>query len=401
MEKVEIFKLLLNKLEWNLYKHRVDKEIFPEILHDLFGSLEEAHKTSKNDITCKELWYIHNTRYPTLTESNKNIIKSVIKQISDAEVLDPTIVEQVFNRALVELKATRIAQAALEIANGSNEDFSALQRLIDVDVTKEDINLVNTDLTELLHDISESYKWKFNLPQLDRAVGKIGPQVFCVLAGPVNSGKSLMGISFTFGPGGFAEQGAKCVYVGNEEDMRRTVLRAYSSFTGMTRDEINNNPSRANTLFKKIRPNIYPIDDYSMNFSKLEYIIKKYKADIVVLDIIDKIKMGGSFQREDQRLSKIYEMAREIAKKHNCAIIGTSQTNGDTFGQLIIEQNQLAGSRVDKCANVDLLLTLGSYPVAEETMTNHRRIYVAKSKLGGNDARINCMIEPYLSRLVG
>jgi len=400
MDKIELFKLLLTKAAWETYKHRMDKEVFPEILHDLYDSLEETHTTTKGDVTCREIWYIHNIRFPTLTDANKNVIKDVLSKVDKAEVLSPDVIDQVVNRALVELKALRIAEAALNISKGNNEDFSEIQRLMDTDVTKEDVNLVNTDLSSLLDDVSKSYKWHFNIPELDKAVGPIGPQVFGVFAGPVNSGKSCMGISFTFGPNGFAEQGAKCVYIGNEEDMRRTVLRAYSSYTGMTRDEINKNPSEANKLFAKIKDNIYPIDDYSMTFSKLEHIIKKFSADIVLIDMLDKVKIGGTYAREDQRLAKIYETAREIAKKHNITVLGTSQTNGDTFGELIIEQNQLAGSRVDKTANVDLLLTLGSYPVQDEASANFRRIYVAKSKLGGNDARINCIIQPYLSRIV-
>ncbi len=399
MEKIELFKLLLKKDNYINYRHKLDKEIFPEALQDLYESLEAAHAKTQLDISCRDVWYIHTIRNPTLTEANKNVIKDILGNIAKADEVDANIVEEVVNRALIELKATRIARAALEIAQGKSDDFVHLESLISQDVTKEDIALVTTDIAELSKDIQATYKWRFNLPRLDEAVGPIGPEVFAIFAGPVNSGKSLMGISFTFGPGGFAEQGAKCLYIGNEESLKRTMMRGISAYTGMTKDEIWNAPQEAQQRFNKIRENVYLIDDVTMNFNKLAYIMQKLQPDIVILDMLDKVRITGSFQRGDEKLAKIYEMAREYAKKYKCAVIGLSQTNGDTFGQLIIDQNQLAGSRVDKAANCDLMLTLGQLPSNEEN-NNFRRIHVAKSKLEGNAAKIDCAIQPHLSRLV-
>ena len=399
MEKVEIFKLLLRKEYYNAFNHKLDMEIFPSALHDFYESLVEAHKQTKEDVTPRMLYSVHIVRFPALTDANKNVIIDIVKSISEAEDIPEDMAEFLIDKALLELKATRIAQAALAIAHGKSEDFSEIESLLRTDVTVSTIELVTTDVVALVDSLSNTYRWHFNLPDLDQAVGAIGPEVFGIFAGPVNSGKSAMGISFTFGPKGFAEQGAKTVYIGNEESLKRTMMRGVSCWSGMTKTEILDNPLEAQKRFDEIRENIFLIDDYSMTFNKLHHVMDKLTPDIVILDMLDKVKVSGVFQRDDQRLGKIAEMARETAKKYQCAVFGLSQTNGDTFGQLIIEQNELSGSRVDKAANADLVLTLGSLPSAEDN-NNFRRIFVAKSKLEGDKAKINCQLLPHISRIV-
>ncbi len=399
VEKIELFKLLLNKAYYNNYRHKIDKEIFPEALHNLYDSLEEAHKQTNQDVTCRNVWQIHLQMYPTLTEASKNVIKDILTKISESEDLNPDIAQFIVEKSLIELKATRIAQAALEIAQGKSEDFTEIQRLIDDTSSAQEIEMVTTDVAELTNEIEASYKWQLNLPGLHNAIGKIGPGLI-ILAGPVNSGKSLMGMNFTYGPNGFAEQGANCVYVGNEENRKRMMLRAMSCYTGMTKSEIIANPKLAQQIYDKIKDHVTMVLNPVTSFSELSYVTSKLRPDILIVDMLDKVRLpsGAKLERHLQ-LGDIYERARDLADKYQCAIFGLSQTNGDTFGQLIIDQNQLAGSRVDKAANADLILTLGSLPSSEE-QNNFRTIFVAKTKSEGDKAKITCQIQPHLSRLV-
>jgi len=400
MEKIELFKLLLKKEYFKEYEGVLDEAIFPELLQDLYESLVLAQSKTNYDITCKDIWYTHCEMYPALTESKKNVIKELLAKVNDSEDLTPEIATSAIESALKEQKATRIANAALDIAHGRAEDFDEIQRILDKEEYTHDIELVSTDVEELIDDLSATYKWRFSLPELNERVGPIGPEVFTVLAGPVNSGKSLMGISFVFSPGGFADQGAKCLYIGNEESLKRTMVRGICCYTGMNRDEIAHEPEKAQEKFNEIRENIYVIDDVTMTFPQLVKTVEKMQPDIVVVDMLDKVSISGTFQRDDERLGKIYEQARELAKVNQCAVFGLSQTNAETFGKLTIEQHQMTGSRVHKAANADLVLTLGSHGVDADVDNNLRRIFVAKSKLKGNGARIECKIDPELSRLL-
>ena len=42
MDKLELFKLLLNKECWENYKYKIDRDLFPDELHDLFDSYYDS-----------------------------------------------------------------------------------------------------------------------------------------------------------------------------------------------------------------------------------------------------------------------------------------------------------------------------------------------------------------------
>lgn len=401
MEKLGLFRALLNKEFYQQFTHKLSKELFPEELWDLFDSLEQAHLSALGNLKPVDLWEKHKELNPTLTTSQKQAIYQLIDNIRITEKLDEYIAKDSLNRALVEDKATRLAQVCLEISHGKHEDWSKIQSILEEDVTKDEVDYISTNLDDLMKEISSTYKYRFNLSDLDKAVGPIGPEVLCILAANVNAGKTLSGISFTFGPKGFLEQGAKVLYIGNEESLKRTVLRGASAYFGVPKDELHK-IDKATEKFNKLTENFYPIDDVAMNFNKLNHEVAKLKPDIVILDMLDNIAVTGNFQRGDEKLGRIYQSARELAKRHKCAVIGLSQTNAESTGKLYVGFDKLAGSKVDKAAAADLILILGS--LSEDTMgdanSNFRVINVAKSKLEGNGAKINCQIIPHLSRLV-
>lgn len=402
-DKINLFKALLRKEFFDEYKHKLSASMFSDQLEELYDALIYAHLNTDNDIGAGDVWASYKILNPAVTASHKQAVYAIINSIKDAEELDEDIAKQVINRALIEDKATKIAQTALEIAHGRHQDWTKIESILNEDVTKEDIDYVTTDLSELSKDISSTYKWRFNLAELDQKVGPIGPEVFTVLAGNVNAGKSLAAISFVCAPNGFLEQGAKVLYIGNEESLKRTVMRGASSYTGLTKQEIAENLEVAQKAWDKVRNNFYPVDDVTMNFTKLNYLVSKLLPDIVVLDMLDNIKVSGDFQRGDEKLGRIYQSARELAKRFRCAVIGLSQTGAAATGKLHVGFDKLAGSKVDKAAAADLILILGS--LSEESIgdgdnSNFRCINVAKSKLEGNGERIHCQIQPMISRLV-
>lgn len=402
MDKAELFKALLRAEVYQEFKHKARKEIFPEQLWDLYEAMEVAHGTSSKDITCKELFAVYEVLNSTVTKSQRNVIIDIVKKINESESLQPDIVAFVLDKALTEVKANAIAQAALEISHGKSVDWEKIRSLLDEDVTKETIQLVSTDLRELFETKKNKFSIRFNIEPLHEATGCAGPGNFIVIAGPVNSGKSALGMHFEFGPGGFLEQNLRCLHVGNEDPMTDIMLRAASCNTGMTQEEMADNMDEALRRFEKVKHNCFPIDDYAMNFTKLSYIAKKLKPDVVVLDMLDKIHVTGDFKRGDEKLGRIYELAREFAKKHQCLVIGLSQTSAESFGKLYYSFDRLANSRVEKAANADKIFLLGSQTneFTGDADKNFRVINIAKSKDLGNGKTINCQIVPQLSRFI-
>ena len=71
------------------------------------------------------------------------------------------------------------------------------------------------------------------------------------------TGKTSSHASFIAGPNGFAEQGAKCVILCNEEALYTRVASRYlNASTGMTLNQIRDNPSSALAKYQRVKGNI-------------------------------------------------------------------------------------------------------------------------------------------------
>ena len=402
VERAELFKLLLKKEYYNEYGHVLDAEIFPDVLQDLYESLMAAHKTTTNGISPRELLNYHVNHNPTLTAANKQVVREILEKVQEAEPISPEIVRDTVEVALKQLKANRLANAAIQIAHGKSNDFDEIYAILNDTDTTIDVEYTTKDIQELIDFVDVGYKWEFNLPDLQEAIGSVGPGVFTVFAAPVNNGKSLLGINFIFGRGGYAEQGANCLYIGNEESTQVSMVRGVSCYFGKSFEEIKNTSKEELTSmqeeFNILTENVEFVHDVTMTYSKLRKIIEDKKPDIVFIDMLDKMNVSGNFSRKDEELGAIYAEARKLATTHNCAVFGVSQTNNDSVGTLKITQNQLASSRVEKAANADIILTLGKNNNAEDA--DVRCIYVAKAKRKGNGKEVMCKINPELSRLI-
>lgn len=150
----------------------------------------------------------------------------------------------------------------------------------------------------------------------------IGPSTFTAIFALVETGKTAFLVSTLFGPNGFMQQGAKVMILGNEEPVERTALRAVSALTGMKDAEIVANTAKAHNLWDVYASQCVFLDtDQVPSMEELDQIIAKHKPDIIGIDQLDKMQIGGDYARDDIRLGEIYHTARILSKKHSCAVI--------------------------------------------------------------------------------
>jgi hypothetical protein len=208
-------------------------------------------------------------------------------------------------------------------------------------------------------------------------------------------------VNMLAGPEGFADQGAKILYLGNEEPVIRTVLRSICSFTGMTADEIEQDPDTAAARFEKIENNITFIDEVGFSVGRLDALCRKKKFDIVIVDQLDKLSTSGTSDQTHERLGELYCKAREIAKLNKCAVIGVTQASAEAEGKTVITYSMSAGSKTSKSAEADLILGLGMSEDQLDTTndrSNIRYCTVSKNKLSGYHGTLIYRIDAKLSR---
>lgn len=402
----DLFVALLNKDFYKENKDLVKEEYFTGEIQDLYDILKKAYDSKEGiQITPKDIRALYDAYYHFNSDAKKRLAHDFLDKIALIEPMNPVICRMALKKAILNDRADKAASILLE--NNDNIDLSAVRELLNsIEEVQEgkdedESNIVNMEVSALLERTTRNTRWKFNIPALDALAGGIGDGTFCLIAGRVNSGKSLASISFCFSPDGFCSQGAKVLYLCNEEDGAHTGLRAVSCYTGFAHAEIAFDPEKTAQKFKEIKDNVIPLDDVKMSMGKLNKMCEKYKPDIVVIDMLDHIAINGEYAREDQRLGQIYRQARELAKVHRCAVIGVSQTSAESDGKMHYGFEMLADSKTSKPAACDLILLLGAEkPDDNGNYSMMRAINVAKNKITGKHGAAMSLMKPELSRLV-
>ena len=118
------------------------------------------------------------------------------------------------------------------------------------------------------------------------------------------------------------------------------------------------------------------------------------------MDQLDKINVTGTFARTDEKLRSIYTKYREICKRHDLFGIGISQASADAEGKTNVTYAMMENSKTGKAAEADLIIGIGHQNVVDSESTL-RSLCVSKNKITGWHGRIDCVINPYLSRYDG
>jgi hypothetical protein len=126
------------------------------------------------------------------------------------------------------------------------------------------------------------------------------------------------------------------------------------------------------------------LDDDSgiKSVSKISALFNEYKPALIIFDQLDKVHGFSTEARDDLRIGKLYEWARDLAKEH-CPVIAISQVDGSGEGEKWIQMNQLRGSKTDKIGEADAIITIGKSN--EPGLDYQRYLHVPKNKLFGGD----------------
>ena len=298
-----------------------------------------------------------------------------------------------------------VAQIGVLMEAGEITDLLPLKKLIErvgesISYTEEYVHCT-TDIDTLLKDASDENRWLFNLRALRNRVPGVGQGELCILFARPNTGKTAFHISLCYGPGGFLEQGAKVHTLVNEEPSKRSMLRAISSSTGASFEEMQEDIEFSKNAWRDLKPKVNMFDAHGMSIDEIDSYCERYKPDVLVVDQLDKISVKGNFQRTDEKLREVYTQAREIAKRHDLAFIAICQASADAHGKTILDPTEMEGSKTGKFAEADLIIGVGCHAVGvNEEADTTRHLTVGKNKITGWHGTIVCLIEPQVSRYV-
>lgn len=396
-----ILKSLLNNEFYEANKGKLSRRLFADEIRSLFSVIQKAHERYEHNLTSKELLKIWEIENPVSTRAEKSDIEDVIRIIDLEEEYNPLVSSDIIEKLWQRDFGKRLATAALEIQEGNIDAFQKVQDLFarysDGFAEDEFGDDTTLDIDDLKSDMDNSNRAKFNIPTLAECVYGIQREEFGIVFATPETGKTAFVVSLSLAPGGFVDQGFRVAILGNEESTRRTVVRAYSAATGMTKDEILADTEKAKAImYARCRNSISFKDTQDWDLDKIERYIQRKKADVVFIDQADKISISGNFNASHERLRELYRRLREAAKKCGCAIIGISQASAEAEGCTRLSYTMMEGSKIGKAAEADLIIGIGKADLQEDD--NLRYLTVSKNKISGWHGTKIVSINPDISR---
>ena len=395
----ELLKLLLSYKFYDKNKAKILPDFFPTELQKLYSLITETHEKLQKDLSIHDIKLLYKKTYATATVAHLSEIEKLLETLPE---VDLDVAEEVLKKAWVSEIGRQIVELGTDITNRKTASFEKARALIEKiekgsTLDGDDFNAVSSDLEDVLEAINITTKWPFNIPDLNKVCGGLGPGVFCIIAGRPEAGKSALGISLCSSPKGFADQGALCHFYVNEEAAQRHQARSIMSYTGLPLLGILNRKEEVSKSYARVKDKLKFFNSRDKSVYEVGAHIQKAKPDIVVFDQADKMSIPGSFMREDERLGALYVEIRNILARHDAGGIALTQLNAESEGKTYVHSANLSNSRTAKSAEGDIVLGLGKGPGHSEEV---RVLNPIKSKLTGCHLDVTCVIRPEISRFV-
>jgi len=201
----------------------------------------------------------------------------------------------------------------------------------------------------------------------------------------------------------FPGQNRCIMWLNNEGPGKRIVLRTWQSALNLTTEELvkfNAVPDKDPQYRTQLRRmyaeavggrmgvlRVMDIHDWWNH--EVEDLFKQYNPALVIFDMIDNIKFGGSAlnngQRTDQLLEGMYQWARLMGVKYDFASIANSQVSADGDGLQYPSLGMLKDSKTGKQGAADVIIVGGA--VNDPMLENSRYWGTTKNKKGRTGQR--------------
>ena len=398
-------------MELSLIRSLMDKEFYTEhrgarCPDRLFSAdarkikqtIDTAMDRYERTVTPDEIEALFMSNNPTMTTAQKQAYSALFGSIKKETPMGSDIAQEVLSKLFQQVVGEDIANLGFDYVNGDKTTLEPLRNLMEMygdDFTPNlKVEWEDIDLETLMSKADLEARWTFNIPVLTRKVEGVNAGHLIEVGARPNTGKTSFHASLIASPNGFAHQGANCIILCNEEGYHRVGARYLTAATGMTMQEIKQNPVKARELYAPVKERIKIKDATGRDMNWVESICKAYKPDVVLLDMGDKFAKGG-FARQDESLKANAVHARQIAKEHECAVFYMSQLSAEAEGKVLLNQSMMEGSRTGKAAEADLMILIAKNPVLDnqEEEDSMRHLNVVKNKLSGWHGKVHCELD--------
>jgi replicative DNA helicase len=382
---IDLLRVISNKDAYDRFLPHIKKHNVSSITNDIVQAMGEY-------------W----PNYPGRTEVIWDELRTFFFIVKGKKLKDPATYEAVFDKLsvptaspvadqvlkkLVELDyASQVHDTALSIVNGKAtvEDVQPI-----IDAYKKEIGS-SVDVSSVFVDCSLAYikdvvaaeglSWR--LQEFNVSLGPLRKGDFIIIGARPETGKTTVVASEATHMLKQLPEDKCVVWINNEESSKKVMMRVIQSFHGVTTRALLDDVDRYEEEFKAAGGDRFLIlDDDSpyKDVTKLTRLLKELNPGLIIFDQLDKV--GGFYnEREDLRIGKLYEWARDLAKTY-CPVISISQISEAGEGVKWLNNSMLRGSKTDKAGEADAIILIGKDNEPGKDLD--RFITIGKNKLFG------------------
>lgn len=356
-------------------------------------------------------WY-RGFRHPNMKDEGFALYSAIIAK--SMEDVAPEIEAGLMERLVAADTAARVTSLLEKWNQGDEVDlYRELRNNVERFEQQVDRKVKNPQVLDPIEDLLKAEEndsglhWR--LPCLNRHIKPLRAGDFVIVAARPDKGKTTFcAAELTHMAaqvdGLYPGENRSILWFNNEGPGRKIVMRNFQAALGATTEELvklSNEPADAawnlanNKAYTSAirqryadalggRPGVLRVFDiHDMWNHEIEDIMKQHTPALVLFDMVDNIKFGGETnnngQRTDQLLEAMYQWARLMGVKHDCAVMATSQISADGDGVSYPTLPQLKDSKTGKQGAADIIITLGA--LNDPVLENSRYIGCTKNKL--------------------
>lgn len=224
---------------------------------------------------------------------------------------------------------------------------------------------VKKTVQQILKENDPDNGLSYPLEGLNRNLQNARPGDFIVIAAPNNVGKTALAMQFATHFGKQLPRGGKVLYLNNEGTGDHIVLRLRQIVLNKTIPELDALVEAGVDIEeeyqKKINGDenkIEVVDIHGCSIAHIKQIYKKYRPDVVIIDMLDAVSGFQDAAREDIKFKNLYGWFRAQAAnpQHRLICVGTTQVSAEGFDFAYVPKHCLESSKTAKQSQTDVLI---------------------------------------------
>lgn len=388
---IDLLALIKNKETFQRFKPYIQEHVLSKEALLIYNTVESFFKAypSVSDINWEAFetyfFVLRNAQIRREAAPNYKTIFSKLKSYTPSASTD-----DVLRFFITADYSNRIVDTALRIREGtaSVDDVGELVRKHDKELGRAidptDLFVTGGVGSVLAAASAPGLEWR--LEELNISLGPLRKGDFVLVAAYVETGKTTFLADQVSHMASQLKGERPVVWVNNEEQSDKVSLRIRQAALGATLADITRDLGAAEAAYDKLmgmKNRILVLrNDSGMNtVNRLTSLFRDLNPALIVFDMLDKVHgMEARDEAEWMRLGKVYKWARDLSHEYG-PVLAATQCDASAEGAEYIYMDQLRGSKVDKPAEADAIVTIGKSK--EATKRNKRYIHIPKNKLFG------------------